>query len=287
MGELAQDRVPHAQSGVEVRLGGQREDQRHQRERGEEAGRGAQGRCVVDVLDGLDRPLGRRVRLQLDHLLAHGHGLRHLVLDDHLAQPHPLGPGLDARSRPRPPPPSGRPRPARRRSSAPVVRRPGRTRPAASLSAAAGRDARRAPRPPASRVARRPRLPVVLVQHPLLVLGQLDVGVDVRRALDRGPVVRDPHAVLDLLRAGERHERLPAGQQAALDARPGGALRLTVEVERRHLAELLALRVHHGAAAPRERGVDVGKVHGFAATRRVRGTDAGSTRAWTPRCWSS
>src|SRR5215216_4527555 len=102
-------------------------------------------RIFVDVLDGLDLALGWWVGFQPDLLAADRHGLGDLILHEHLLEPDALGP------------------PDRLLADRDLLLRAGH--------GGVGLLAR----------GRSPLATVVLVQGALLLLGELDVRVDVRR----------------------------------------------------------------------------------------------------------
>src|SRR5215207_8399949 len=204
-------------------------------------------RVFVDVLDGLDPALGWRVGLQPDLLPTDRHGLSDLVLDENLLEPDALGP------------------PDRPLADRDLFLRAGH--------GGVGLAAR----------GRSPLAPVVLVQDALLLLRELDIGVDVRRFVEEGAVVRQLQIVADVRGVGERDDRLRRAQAAPLDAGPGRAAGLAVEVEPAQRAELVAIPVADRAPAPGQRGVDVRRsTHVRTATRG----DSRQTRRVAPTTWT-
>jgi hypothetical protein len=90
----------------------------------------------------------------------------------------------------------------------------------------------------------------VLVQRALLGLGELAVGLDVRRILDVRLRVRDAHAALLRRRLRQRHERALAAEQPGLDERPLRLLGLLVDVDLIDGADLVAVGVQEILALP-------------------------------------
>src|SRR5215207_1202074 len=204
-------------------------------------------RVFVDALDGLDPALGWRVGLQPDLLPTDRHGLSDLVLDENLLEPDALGP------------------PDRPLADRDLFLRAGH--------GGVGLAAR----------GRSPLATVVLVQDALLLLRELDVGVDVRRLVEQGAVVRELQIVAGLRSVGERDDRLRRAEAPPLDAGPGRAAGLAVEVEPAQRAELVAIPVAHRAPTPGQRGVDVGRsAHVRTATRE----GSGQTRRVAPPTWT-
>ena len=97
---------------------------------------------------------------------------------------------------------------------------------------------------------------VVAVQLGLLALGQLPVSLHAGGGLDLVPVVGHLDAAARGLGLGEWHEGGLGGEQAAGDRGPLGLTGLVIQVDGVDRAELVAGRVHHGAALPALNGVD-------------------------------
>src|SRR4051794_37407615 len=82
---------------------------------------------------------------------------------------------------------------------------------------------------------------IVLEERDLLLLGELALGLDARRGLDLVLEHGNPDVLALRGRAGERHERPLAPEQAGVHRGPLWAFALVVEVERVDLANLLAV----------------------------------------------
>jgi hypothetical protein len=91
---------------------------------------------------------------------------------------------------------------------------------------------------------------VVGVQRRLVLLGELAVGLHLRRVLDLLLAVGRDDVVPVVLGVLERHERGLAAEHAGVDQRPLRPVGLGIEVDLLDLAELVAVGVDRGAAAP-------------------------------------
>src|SRR4051794_37132744 len=188
---------------------------------------------------------GDRLALDADLLAPHRHGLGHLVLDDILLQPDTAGLALG-------------------RADSQLLL--GARHPVSGVRAAdaAARPAALSGRVVIARVdlaGRRgavltvvpggaPVTAIVVVEPALFLVGQAPVGVDARRVLDLRLLVRDAHAVAGRAGVGDRDEGLLRAEQPGGDDGPFGLVRLLVEVDLLDRADLVAVVVDQGAAAP-------------------------------------
>src|SRR3712207_4367963 len=93
---------------------------------------------------------------------------------------------------------------------------------------------------------------VMGVERGLLLLRELAVGLCVGGVLDLVLRVRDPDVAVGFRRVGDRDERDLGAEQARLDGEPFGPVGVGVEVDLFDRADLLAVGIDGGLAAPGE-----------------------------------